>query len=184
MAKLFSFNMMTLDGFFEGPGRDIGWHNVDEEFNDFAIRQLESMGMILFGRATYEGMASFWPTPFALENDPVVAGMMNAIPKAVFSRTLNKAEWNNTRLIKDDIAGEIARIKQSATKDIGIFGSANLIASLMPMNVIDEHRIMINPVVLGAGTPLFNEASKINFALIHSCVFTSGNVLLTYAPAY
>lgn len=173
---------MTLDGFFEGLNHDINWHNVDDEFNDFAIRQLESMDMIFFGRATYEIMVGFWPTPFALENDPVVAGLMNAIPKAVFSRSLNKAEWNNTRLIKDDIAGEIAKIKQKATKDIGIFGSANLIASLMPSNVIDEHRIMLNPVVLGAGTPLFKPATKTNFKLLDARVFKSGNVLLTYAP--
>jgi len=181
MSKLFTFNMMTLDGFFEGPDHDINWHNVDDEFNDFAIRQLHSMDMIFFGRATYEGMAGFWPTPFALETDPVVAGIMNAIPKAVFSRSLSKAEWNNTRLIKDNIAGEIAKIKQSATRDIGIFGSANLIASLMALNVIDEHRIMVNPVVLGAGKPLFKHANMTHLKLLDARSFKSGNVLLTYA---
>src|SRR5215475_12796140 len=97
MRKLFSFNMMTLDGFFEGATPwDISWHNVDDEFNEFAIEQMETIGTLLFGRVTYEGMANYWPSPEALTNDPVVAGLMNSIPKIVFSKTLDKVEWNNT----------------------------------------------------------------------------------------
>jgi dihydrofolate reductase len=83
MRKLFSFNLVTLDGFFEGPNQDIGWHNVDEEFNKFAAEQLDTIGVILFGRVTYQGMANFWPTPFAIENDPVIAS-----PKSLF-----RARW-------------------------------------------------------------------------------------------
>lgn len=182
MAKLFTFNMMTLDGYFEGLGHDISWHIVDQEFNDFAVQQLRSMEMVVFGRMTYEGMVSYWPTPSALKDDPEVAGLMNFMPKAVISRTLHKAEWQNTRLIKDSIAETLTQIKQRATKDIGIFGSANLIASLTPMNVIDEHRIMLNPVVIGAGVPLFQRDRRMNLKLIDTRVFGTGNVLLTYAP--
>ena len=100
MRKLFSFNMVTLDGYFEGLDQDINWHRVDEEFNEFAIEQTSAVDTLLFGRVTYQLMASYWPTPAALKDDPIVAGLMNSVPKIVVSRTLAKAEWNNTRLIK------------------------------------------------------------------------------------
>jgi dihydrofolate reductase len=181
MRKLFSFNLITLDGLFEGPQQDLGWHNVDGEFNEFAIAQLDTIGTILFGRVTYQGMASFWPTPFALENDPVVAGLMNSIPKVVVSRTLDKAGWNNTRLIKDNVAEEITALKQQSGKDLAIFGSANLTASLMQLGLVDELRIMVNPIILGQGTPLFKGVhEKVNLKLSSTRVFRSGNVMLYY----
>jgi dihydrofolate reductase len=184
MRNLFSFNLITLDGFFEGPNQSIDWHNVDEEFNEFAVQQLGTLGVIVFGRVTYQGMASFWPTPFALESDPVIAEKMNSFSKIVISRTLDKAEWNNTRLIKDNVAEEIARLKQQPGKDLAVFGSANLTASLMRMGLIDELRIMINPLVLGRGTPLFrNITDPIKLKLINTRVFGNGNVLLYYQVA-
>ena len=122
MRNLFLFNMITLDGYFEGPNQDIDWHAVDEEFNEFAVEQLDTIGTILFGRVTYEGMASFWPTPFALQNEPAVAGRMNEMEKFVFSRTLDRADWNNTRLVKDDVAGTVSRLKQQPGKDMLTFG--------------------------------------------------------------
>jgi dihydrofolate reductase len=181
---MYLFNMVTLDGFFEGPKKwEIDWHNVDAEFNEFAIDQLNATDVILFGRGTYEGMASYWPTPRAVENDPVVAGKMNSIPKLVFSRTLRKAEWSNTRIISDDISGEIARLKQAPGKDVAIFGSANLASSLNQMGAIDEYRLIVNPVILGAGNPLFkNLNDKRRLRLLKSRAFESGNVLLVYAP--
>jgi len=183
MRKVFLFMMVTLDGFFEGPDHDIGWHNVDEEFNEFAIDQLNEVDALLFGRVTYEGMASYWPTPLAIENDPDVAGKMNAIPKIVFSKTLDKAEWSNSRLIKDNIAGEVLQLKQQQGRDLAIFGSANLTMSLLQMGLIDELRLMVNPVVLGKGKPLFTGLhEKLNLKLIKTRVFRSGNVLLYYQP--
>ena len=183
MRKLFSFNLITLDGFFEGPQQDIGWHNVDEEFNEFAVEQLSTIGVILFGRVTYQGMASFWPTPFAIKSDPVVAELMNSFPKVVISRTLNKAEWNNTRLITDHVAEEVTRLKQQPGKDLAIFGSANLTATLMHLGLLDELRIMVNPVILGQGTPLFKGVTeKVDLKLINTRVFRNGNVLLYYQP--
>ena len=183
MRKLFAFNMVTLDGFFEGPNRDISWHNVDEEFNQFAIEQANTVGAILFGRVTYELMASYWPTPAAQSDDPVVANLMNTLPKVVFSRTLQKAEWNNTRLIKDNVAEEILKMKQEPGNDLAVFGSANLLASLMQMNLVDEHRVMVNPVLIGSGTPLFrNINQKVNLKLVKTRTFKSGNVLLYYQP--
>jgi dihydrofolate reductase len=183
MRKLFAFNMVTLDGFFEGPNQDISWHNVDDEFNEFAVEQTGTLGAILFGRVTYEGMASYWPTPAAQSNDPVIASLMNTLPKVVFSRTLQKAGWNNTRLIKDNVADQILRMKQEPGNDLAVFGSANLLSSLMQMNLVDEHRVMVNPVLIGRGTPLFrNIDQKVNLKLLKTRTFKSGNVLLYYQP--
>jgi dihydrofolate reductase len=184
MRKLFSFNMVTLDGFFEGPNHDISWHHVDDEFNQFAIEQTSNIGTILFGRVTYELMASYWPTSAAIIDDPIIADLMNNLPKIVFSRTLQKAEWNNTRLVKDHIAEEITRLKGQSGKDLAIFGSANLLSSLIQMDLIDEHRILVNPVVLGSGTPLFQGIKeKLEVKLLKTKIFASGNVLLYYQPA-
>ena len=183
MRKLFSFNMVTLDGFFEGSNHEIDWHNVDGEFNEFAIEQTGAVDMLLFGRVTYQLMASYWPTPDAIKNDPIVAGLMNRLPKIVFSRTLDKAEWNNTRLVKDHIAEEISKLKQQPGKDLALFGSANLMSTLMQLDLIDEHRIMVNPVILGSGNPLFKRAKdKLNLKLIRTRIFGNGNVLLCYQP--
>jgi dihydrofolate reductase len=174
MRKIFLFNMVTLDGFFEGPNKEIDWHNVDEGFNGFAIEQLNATDILLFGRVTYELMASYWPTPTAMKNDPVVAERMNAISKIVFSRTLEKAEWNNTRLVKEDAASEIY-------KNIALFGSADLASSLLRSGLIDEYRIMVNPVVLGSGSSLFKGIhGKLDLRLLKMSAFKSGNVLLYY----
>ena len=180
MRKLFSFNMISLDGFFEGPNQDIDWHNVDEEFNDFAIEQTSSIGTLLFGRITYQLMAGYWPTSAALKDDPAIAELMNSTPKIVFSRTLKKADWQNTRLVKDSIAEKILKLKQQPGKDIAVFGSANLLSTLIQLDLVDEHRIMIAPVVLGKGNPLFKE--KLNLKLLRAQTFKNGNVLLCYAP--
>ncbi len=181
MRKLFSFNMVTLDGFFEGSSKwDISWHNVDNEFNEFAIAQLNEIGALLFGRVTYEGMAGYWASPEAAKDDPAVASLMNQIPKIVFSRTLDKADWNNTRLVKDHVADEISKLKQQPGKDLAVFGSANLMSALMQANLVDEHRVMVNPVVLGGGTPLFQTKDKIALKLLKTRPFGNGNVLLTY----
>ena len=183
MRKIIIFNMASLDGLFEGPKRDISWHNVDEEFNEFAIQQLHSVDTLIFGRITFEMMANYWPTPAAIQNDPIVAGLMNAKPKIVFSRTLQKVEWNNSRLIKEFIPDEINKLKEQSGKDLIIFGSADLAASMMKASLIDEYRIMLNPVVLGSGAPLFKGIKdRLDLKLIISKTFRSGNVLLYYQP--
>ena len=180
MRRLFSFNMITLDGLFEGQDHNIGWHNVDAEFNEFAIAQLNEIGTLLFGRITYQMMASYWPTSEAVKNDPVVADLMNRLPKIVVSKTMAIAEWNNTSLIKDQIASEILKLKKQSGQDLAIFGSANLISTLMRMDLIDEHRVMVNPVILGTGTPLFQPKDKFNLRLLRTRAFGNGNVLLCY----
>ena len=183
MRKVFLFNMTTLDGYFEGSNQDISWHNVDEEFNEFAIEQLNEVGTLLFGRVTYQGMASYWPTEFAISNDPEVAGLMNSLPKVVFSRTLDKAEWNNTKLVKENIVDAVSELKGQSGNDIAIFGSSDLAVTLAESGLIDEYRIIVNPVFLGGGTPLLKGIKeKLKLKLLNARIFKSGNVLLYYAP--
>lgn len=180
MSKVFMFNMVSLDGFFEGPDHNIDWHMVDEEFNDFAVNQLEEIGTLVFGRVTYELMKSYWPTEAAARDDQEVAKFMNSIPKYVFSRSLEKGDWENTTVVTGDNAVEgMRKLKESSgEKDIAIFGSANLADSFFAAGLIDEIRLIINPLALAEGTPLFKR--KLNMALSSTRVFKNGNVLLIY----
>jgi dihydrofolate reductase len=181
MRKLFMFNMVSVDGFFSGPAGELDWHNVDAESNEFAVKQLDEVDTLLFGRVTWEMMAAYWPTPAARKNDPVVAGRMNALTKVVGSRTLTKAEWQGSRLVRGDAAREVAALKARRGKDIALFGSARLGVSLMGAGLIDELRIMVNPVALGAGRRLFAEIGRQHpLKLLSSKAFRSGNVLLVY----
>lgn len=184
---MFLFMMVSLDGFMEGEDHDLSWHNVDAEFNDFAIVQLKETDTILFGRRTYELMESFWPTQQGLEDDPAVAKLMNETPKVVISHSLEKVVetdiWKNVKLVKEHVAAEIARLKEQEGKDIAVLGSNNLCLTLLELGLLDELRIMVNPVVIGKGTPLFSgikEKKKFNF--VNSRTFKNGNILLTYNP--
>src|SRR5205814_1616080 len=123
MRKLSSFLMVTLDGYFEGEKPwEIDWHNVDDEFNDFAIKQLDASDGLIFGRATYAGMAQYWPSEEAIKTDPMVAGRMNSAPKYVVSRTLDEPEpeWSNTRLLRD--VDELAALKRQTGKELLVLG--------------------------------------------------------------
>ena len=182
MRKIFSFLVVTVDGYYEGPNQEFDFWIVDDEFNEFSVEQLGEVDTLVFGRVTYEGMAAYWPTPAAADDDPRVAATMNSISKIVVSRTLDKAEWANTRLVKG--AEELTTLKQRPGKDIAIFGSSDLTVSLLQLGLVDELRIMVNPVVLGAGKSVFRTADKrIRLKLLKSRPFNSGNVLLYYQPA-
>ena len=181
MRKVILFNLISLDGYFEGPDRDINWHNVDEEFNEFAIQQTGEFGALLFGRVTYELMVSYWPTEAAKRDDPSIAGLMNSLPKVVFSATLENVEWENTKLVKDNFVAEVLKLKQQPGKDIAIFGSSDLAVTLIEHNLIDEFRIIVNPIVLGEGKPILQGIkTRLNLKLLKSRTFRSGNVLLYY----
>lgn len=183
MRKVIFFNFISLDGYFEGQDRDIDWHHTDEEFNDFAIQQTGEFGALLFGRVTYELMAGYWPTEAAKQSDPAVAGLMNSLPKIVFSNTLNQVEWENSRLVKDNFVEAVTKLKEESGKDIAIFGSSDLAVTFIDLGLIDEFRIMVNPVVLGGGKPILQGIkSKLELKLLNVKVFKSGNVLLYYEP--
>jgi dihydrofolate reductase len=183
MRNIILFNLVTLDGFFAGPNGEIDWHRVDDEFNTFAIEQMNTADGLIFGRVTYQMMESYWPTPTAMKDDPIVADKMNSIPKIVVSRTLQTAEWNNTRLVKENITEEFVKLKQQPGRDLFIFGSAGLAATLIQHDLIDEYRLIVNPVVLGSGIPLFQSIRE-PFHLKHvkTKTFLNGNVLLIYQP--
>lgn len=176
--------LISLDGFFEGPKKEIDWHNVDQEFNTYAISFLNTVDTLVFGRVTYELMASYWPTPAALKDDPIIAEKMNSLPKLVISKTLTKAGWQNTKLVKENVAEEISKLKSQSAKNIAIFGSSDLALTLMQSNLIDEFHIIVNPVILGAGKTLFKGINKrLNLKLLRTKTFNSGNVLLCYEVA-
>ena len=180
MAKLIMWNLMTLDGFVEGPNRDISWH-LDvwgEELEQLSIQQLNEAGGLLFGRVTYDLMAGHWPSATG-----TVADFMNAAPKYVFSRTVKTAGWNNTRMFGVDVPETVARLKRDSAKDIFLFGSADLAATLIPHGLIDEFRIAVNPVILGGGTPLFKPGEKVRLRLRDSRPLSTGIVILRYVPA-
>ena len=182
MRKLIMWNLMTIDGFFEGPKKwDLEFHNDvwGEDLERFAIDQLKTIGTLLFGRVTYEGMAAYWTT---VTGEVEVAKFMNSLPKIVASTTLKKTEWNNSRLIKDNIVEEIAKLKEQSEKDIFVFGSANLSATLMQNGLFDEYRIGLAPVILGSGTPLFTAPKKLLLELIEQQPMQKGLVILRYVP--
>lgn len=175
------FNFISLDGFLEGKNRELDWHQVDDEFHRFAVDQMNAADTLLFGRVTYQMMADYWRKPEPLKNDPLVAGPMNSYPKFVFSKTLPDADWNNTKLIRDNTNEEIRKMKRENGKDILLLGSADFAATLIKEQLIDEFRIMINPVLLGQGNALFRDLDgRHKLRLIRSRVFASGNVLLCY----
>jgi dihydrofolate reductase len=183
MSKIILFNMISLDGFFAGLNGDINWHRVDEEFNEYAIEQLHTADGLIFGRMTYQLMASYWPTPAGLQDDPIIAEMMNTLPKIVASRTLEAAEWSNTRLIKANVVEEFRRLKQQPGRDLFVFGSANLSTTLIQHDLIDEYRLIVNPVVLGSGEALFQDIHQpLHLKLLKTKSFRNGNVLLLYQP--
>lgn len=182
MRKLISFMVTTLDGYYEGPNGEFDWPNVDEEFFEFSNQQDAYIDTLLFGRTTYEGMASYWST--ATEGDPEVIEFMNTVAKVVVSSTLDKAEWSNSTLVSGDLAEAVTALKQQPGKEIGIFGSPKLTASLLQLGLVDELRVMVHPILLGAGTSLFSTLGRrLPLQLRRTTTFSSGNVLMVYRPA-
>ncbi len=183
MRRLTVFNLVTLDGYFAGEGGDISWHKVDEEFQELANANSNSGNTLLFGRVTYELMASYWPTPEAIQNDPIVAAGMNRAEKIVFSRTLGKADWSNTRLVKGDVIAEVLRLKQGSGQDLAVLGSGSLVSQLAQEGLIDEYQILVNPVVIGKGKTMFEGVKdRFSLRLTKTRVFGNGNILLVYEP--
>ena len=184
MRKLTVFNSMTLDGYFTDENNDMSWaHKMDAEWNAFVAENAKGGGVLLFGRVTYEMMASFWPTPAAIENVPSVAERMNSLQKVVFSRTLDRAAWNNTRLVKSDIAAETRKMKHEPGPDMVIMGSGSIVSQFAQEGLIDEYQLIVNPLVLGAGRTMFDGVKeKLPLKLSTTRVFGKGNVMLCYEP--
>jgi dihydrofolate reductase len=183
MRRLVIFNFTTLNGYFEGPGGDISWHKAGEEESKFASESVGQGGILLFGRITFEHMASYWPTSQALQQAPDVAKGMNDAEKIVFSRTLKKTDWQNTRVINEDATAAVKQLKQMPGKDMCVLGSGSIITQLADAGLIDQYQFMVDPVALGDGTPTFKGLSrKLDLRLVATRAFKSGIVLLTYQP--
>ena len=185
MRRVILSNLVSLDGYMAGPGDDIAWFSSlpDSEFEAYAVDTLGSIDTILFGRVTYELMAGYWPTAKPDADDPRIIEAMNKLPKIVFSRTLKLVSWNNTRLVKGDIAQEVARLKGQPGKDMVIYGSGSLVSALAPVGMIDEYRIFVAPVVLGSGKALFRDiAKRVPLKLLDTRKFAAGLILLRYEP--
>lgn len=182
MAILRSFTFITLNGFYSGLNHDISWHRHGREENQYAAESLQSRSSILlFGSVTYQMMASYWSSPEALQNDPVVAEGMNDSEKIVVSRSLNQADWANSRLIRENVFAELKKLKKESAKDITVLGSGSLLAQLAGEGLVDEFQVMLDPVAIPEGKRLFEGMPHlIQLELMNSKIFPSGVVLLNY----
>jgi dihydrofolate reductase len=184
MGKLLVYNFVSANGYFKGPNEDISWahQNPSQEENDFAAENAQGGAVLLFGRKTYEIMVKYWPTPEAKKDNPGVAEGMNKAEKIVFSRTLKKAEWNNTKIIAGDIEKEVKKLKESG-KDITVLGSGTIVNQLTEAGLVDEFQVMVHPIAIGNGTPFLKDIHrKIDLDLIKTRSFKSGVILLCYKP--
>jgi dihydrofolate reductase len=183
MRKVIMQIELTLDGFYAGPKEEFDWFTLDPGGWQFSFGLLSQVDTVLLGRKNYEGFASYWPTvannPDAPETDIAFSRWLDAVPKVVFSTTLEKAEWKNSRLLKDNLAEEVAKLKEQPGKDILIMNSASIAQACIQHGLLDEYWLTIHPVTLGNGLALFKE--KVNLDLISSKVFDSGQVFVHYA---
>ncbi len=183
MRKLIMWNLVTLDGYFEGEKNwDLAFHDLvwSKELEQLSIEQLQSADMLVFGGTTYEGMAKYWTT--AKGEIGEIADLMNRIQKVVCSPTLNSANWNNTAIVRDAVA-ELPKLKQQGNGNMFVFGSGKLSEALMKTNLFDEYRIVIAPVFLGKGRRLFNNGLNYQpLKLLEARALSTGGVILRYAP--
>ena len=186
MRKLIVFNHVSLDGYFVDRNGDMTWAKADSkdaEWQAFVTENSKGGGTLLFGRVTYELMTRYWPTPMAAQHNPAVAERMNNLPKVVFSRTLEKASWNNTKLVKGDLTSEIRKMKNEPGEGMAILGSGTIVSQLAQEGLIDEYQIVVNPVILGKGRTMFEGVKeKLALKLAKSRTFANGNVYLCYQP--
>lgn len=190
MRKIISLTHLSLDGMAAGPNDELDWVSYDQDLEQYAHSMHDTTDAVIWGRRTYEGMASYWLTiPGNPDSSPAErehAAYLDNATKIIVSRTLDKIEWNNTTntvLIKDNIAETINQIKQQPGKDIWFLGSTMLAQTFMQLDLIDEYRININPTVLGKGKPYFTDVNRqIPLKLLDSKTLKSGVVLLRYEP--
>ncbi len=186
MRKLIVFNHVSMDGFFVDAKGGMSWAKSDRndaEWKSFVEDNARGDGPLLFGRITYELMASFWPTPMADNHDPSLAKRMNTLPKVVFSTTLEKAHWNNTKLVKGDLLTEVKKMKQEPGEGMAILGSGTIVSQLAQAGLIDEYQIAMNPIILGEGRTMFEGVGhKLNLKLTKSRSFENGNIVMWYEP--
>jgi dihydrofolate reductase len=181
------FMHVSLDGYYADADGNMHWAHAgsdDPELQAFVAANAASASVLVFGRRTYEMMASYWPTPAATAQNPAVAAAMNAAPKIIFSRTLERADWQNTHLHRSDMVATMRALKAAPGPDLAILGSGDIVGQLAAAGLIDDYQIMVNPIALGAGRALFGGMSAPLSLHLTSTrgFFASGKVLLCYAP--
>ncbi len=183
MRKIVVLNRISIDGFFAGPNGEIDWFIHDPEV-DKAAHELMHPDTLLLGRKTYQMFEGYWPhvakDPNASEGDRVLSNELSRMTKVVFSKTLKEVNWENSRLVKSNVAGEVTKLKQGNGPDITIFGSGTIVQLLANEGLIDEYLLTITPVIRGTGKAMFEEVTKFNLKLLESRAFDSGNVLIHY----
>ena len=181
------FNLVSLDGFFAGSDGNIDWFMVDSEFDRWAAESVDEFDTVLLGRTTYELFAGYWPgaltNPETPDEDLVVARALDDMTKVVFSRSLERADWRNTEFWREIEPQEIKKLREQPGKVIVVYGSGTIVSQLTNLGLIDEYRLLVNPVILGSGKPLFEDVEKTAMKLLDTRTFESGNVLLRYQPA-
>ncbi|MDY9926913.1 dihydrofolate reductase family protein [Methanosarcina sp.] len=184
VKRIIASEMITLDGYFAGQDGEIDWFFWNEEMAQSAIDLISTADTLLFGRVTYELMASYWPSASPPTEDPIIIDKMNNLPKIVFSRALKKVEWgkwNNVRLVKEITSEEILKMKKQPGKNMVIYGSGSIVSAFMNLGLIDEYYLFVNPVVLGRGKSLFKDLNdRHKMKLIRTKAFSNGVVLLHY----
>ena len=185
LRRLSAFMQVSLDGRFADAAGDMSFAHhqaTDAEWRRFMAENTAAGGVLLFGRVTFDLMASWWPTPAAAKAMPEIARQMNALPKVVASRTLSSALWSNTTLIKRDLIGTVRRMKAESGPDITILGSGSIVTQLATAQLVDMIEVAINPIALGAGRSfLAGLPLPLPLALTRTRVFDNGSVLLCYA---
>ncbi|GCE49963.1 dihydrofolate reductase [Thermosporothrix hazakensis] len=189
MRKIITTTWISLDGKVAGPNGEMDWvgESYDKAMGLYESEFVRSADTLLLGRVTYQSFAGSWPyvpdNPNASEEEKEYARQLTALEKIVFSRTLEKAEWNNSRLVREVNADEIRQLKQGPGRNIIVYGSISLIQALTELGLIDEYQILVHPVVLGGGKPLFPESkNRVKLQLVETKTHPSGVVLLTYQP--
>jgi dihydrofolate reductase len=187
MRKIIVFNLVSVDGHYAGSDGNIDWHVTDLEFDQYATESAQWYDTILLGRLTYELFADYWPKalvdPATSKEDRVVAKFLDGAEKIVFSKSLAKPEWKNTQVWPEIDPEAIERLKQHDGKDIVIYGSGTIVRQLTKLRLIDQYKLMVNPVILGDGKSMYASVPQTRLRLLDVWSFNaSGNVLLTYGP--
>lgn len=183
MSELIVWNVMTLNGYFNGKNDwEIDLHDAvwGDDLEQMSLEQMKEVDILIFGRKTYEGMASHWSTAKG-----ETANLLNKVPKIVFSKTLDEIKWNNTELVREDAVKYIKSVKKTGNNKYFIMGSADLLSKLHEEKLVDEYRICIAPVVLGRGIPLFKDSNlNMTLKLKKSLILKSGGIILWLNPVY